>query len=464
MASSLAETSNPRCGLGTRADPLMQSGSWADLVKGYKQTKSSVPWSGPQPVDRVTRHQKSREERNFDPILGRFRDTARESTHQRAEQERTTQALNHAKLKQLRYTQKFDIINHASKVSGAMPGSGSLHDSSLQMPQSRVPYNILNNVPHGGERSVVRPSTVGGPTKQRPGYDKDFNVITNRYHTKHTSRQGMDEAHRREDAATRFWKTHDFNPVSCTFYDKDKESNHWGAVKAAEKTHGQAQKARLPPSAQNCEGAAYNPVSMVVVDQAKMKERDEKEKSMNRSRGKTEFEDKVKKAQSDAYELEVSRKINRVSHTRYVEMKKNGYDIVFTRSYLGRGSKEIPPAQMVEPASVWKKVEAAQTTGPIHRGKAPAPPVYRPSTSVSSNRAPDAVPSPGLPGLGPTPRAATAASGQRSSRSARPESDGGGGGGSQLGSARRSFRGPAVPDLNLSQTLGSGRVRTGGFS
>ena len=48
------------------------------------------------------------------------------------------------------------------------------------------------------------------------------------------------------EAAQRYWKTHNFDPVNCNFYDQDKENDYLKEREQYAKIHGKDQVKKLP--------------------------------------------------------------------------------------------------------------------------------------------------------------------------------------------------------------------------
>ena len=137
----------------TNSQPYSES-SWGETLQNYRKNSSSLPWKEGefQPTDRVTTYQKSRQEREFNPVLMRFRDTARESTVSQRERAFAAVRLNEAKDKQLCFEQKFDIINHKSHLPQRFADSSKqaklMENARRKAPDSRVKYNIISHMGH----------------------------------------------------------------------------------------------------------------------------------------------------------------------------------------------------------------------------------------------------------------------------------------------------------------------------
>lgn len=75
-----------------------------------------------------------------------------------------------------------------------------------------------------------------------------------------------DEDIHKAEAALRYWKTHDFDPVNCNYYDDDKEQAYRAKRDDEAKIHGRDQVKKLPVTVQN-EGLMYNPINMKIEDE-----------------------------------------------------------------------------------------------------------------------------------------------------------------------------------------------------
>ena len=51
----------------------------------------------------------------------------------------------------------------------------------------------------------------------------DYNIITNRYLELHNEKTQVDQEVQWLDAAKKYWKSNDFDPVNGAYYDPDKE-------------------------------------------------------------------------------------------------------------------------------------------------------------------------------------------------------------------------------------------------
>ena len=67
---------------------------------------------------------------------------------------------------------------------------------------------------------------------------RDYNIITNRYLELHDAKVKTDQEIQKVEAAINYWKTHDFNPVTSSFYDPEKEQDFVEERVVKQKMHG----------------------------------------------------------------------------------------------------------------------------------------------------------------------------------------------------------------------------------
>lgn len=320
-------------------------GSWGSHLRNYKQNKSKLPWAqdAQAPREVITRYQKAREEREFDPILQSLRDGGAEATRYSCEKEVQESNVANAKTKAGRYSQTFNIVNNESKLPLPEP-----HFAARKLPpNTRLKYNILSNegfdkhhFDHPDNRPEV-PDQANGSTMKRASR-RDFSVISNKYINSHEDKTHTDHLAQREIAAYRFWQTHDYNPLRAKYYDKEKESAFQRERREYQVDLKESQNGKLPPSMRESEGRMVDIVNFSVKDEQAFHEKKAKEESLLASRGQaTDYESNNKARASERYVRDEARQLNRVADQRFASTRKVGYDIVTNESFRGRGCKEM---------------------------------------------------------------------------------------------------------------------------
>ena len=492
--------------------------SWAEHIRAIKHEKVSLPWAPEQvvPTERVTTFDKTRQERQFDPLLQRFRDPRVETTRRQAETAYRNDVLNRSRARELKYGQGYNILcptkvreqtwEEKQNAIAALPSATQTRlreiEHTKRLRASRVDYNILSNIStteHHWAPKEQRPPPLPPPRHgSGPGkpsvessatMKRDYNIVSGRYRNHHSKRVAIDRSKNSEKAAERFWQTHDFNPVAGEFYDPEKEALFKEARGVFEQNHGDVQRRRLPPKVRDSEGYLYDIVSMRPKDEEGLRTLDLRTRGMGSSKiTKAAVEADISKRQNDRYDLVEQRKMNRVAAKRFDEMTKHGYDLVTGQPYWGRNAKVVPrPVHMSRPPSVWAKASRRRKDGDGHGGHAggvSSSRRMRPSASsdgVETLQTGAAAPTPVLRpveqsvgeggfGTGGDTLSSSIGGGgglsqrsERRSRSATPLESAGRNMMSDTGNAM-SKRDTTVPKLDLSKTGGGGgKVRTGGF-
>lgn len=157
---------------------------------------------------------------------------------------------------------------------------------------------------------------------------KDYNVVSNKYLEHHDTKVITDEQISRAEAAQKYWKTHDFDPVNCKYYNDDKETVFHEKRVEESLIHGNDQVKKLPVTVQK-EGLMYNPVNMKIDDEQRLYERDLREKNKKaRYEVRYDVEDLVRKEGMAEQDRQDSLQLNKVSGLRYREETQRGYDIL----------------------------------------------------------------------------------------------------------------------------------------
>ena len=235
----------------------------------------------------------------------------------------------------------------------------------LQLRRSHVDYNVVSNIPlskHHFAHPKDRPPSKGEKTSSLSVPRKrDYDILSGRYLNRHNARKNKDVRAQKDRAAKLFWQTHDFNPVSCTFYDRDKEEAFVRVRQAFEDTHGEVQNVKLPPRIRLAEGNLYNIMTMKPKNKEELIHYDYKNDNKFNST-KDAMERDIRKRCENKYDLGETRKLNRVAAKRFEEMTANGFDLVTGQSFYGKKAKPLyRPSYMQKPPTVWDRVEVTKS-------------------------------------------------------------------------------------------------------
>ena len=336
--------------------------TWSEHLRQYKMQKSRVPWAQEDQKATVviTRFQKAREERQFDPILQRLRDPSAERTRYACEGQLRSTMVQGAQEKQARYSQTFNIISNASHIPLPEPSFASRN----LPPNTRLKYNILSNEgfdKHHYAAPEDRPENKE-ETKEfkKLAKRRDFDVLSNKYITDHAQKAKTDHMAAREMAAYSFWQTHDYDPLRAKYYDREKETAFKGERSKYLKDLRETWRDKLPPSMRQCEGNLVNIVNFSVKDKEGNEAFLQKQNAKASSKVANEFELDNKSRADANFVLNAERQLNRVANERFAKDRRIGYDLITNERLKGKGAKKSAPLRTRATPSVWKRCQSSQ--------------------------------------------------------------------------------------------------------
>lgn len=249
----------------------------------------------------------------------------------------------------LRYEQTYNVLNFENKLAGLEKRPDYPKEKPWYFRPERdslVDYNIISNhslQEHHFAAPEKRPHCeefqVNIPENLNKNF-KDYNIVSNKYLEHHDDKVVADERVLRAEAAQRYWKTHDFDPVKGEFYDQKKEDIFQEDRGTEALIHGQDEVKKLPISVRN-DGLMYNPVNMKIEDEKRLYERDLREKNKKaRYEVRYDVEQIVRKEGLAEQDRLDQLKLAKVSGLRFKEETQRGFDI------LNNGKLEGPAVQM----------------------------------------------------------------------------------------------------------------------
>mgnify|MGYP000373130927 CR=1 FL=1 len=119
------------------------------------------------------------------------------------------------------------------------------------LPKAQVTYNVVTNNDHPDThwKGVEKPSPKKEYVKKvNTDIFRDFNIVSNKYWEGHDDKDKKDRAEIKQDLDDKYKKTHDFNYVTCSYYDQGKEDAFVHYRKEKQANHGKEYLNRLPPT------------------------------------------------------------------------------------------------------------------------------------------------------------------------------------------------------------------------
>ena len=348
-------------------DPIQE---WRSTVQDYHKTKTSLQFNT-EPQHRVTHQKVKGIETMYNPILQTYADPNIESQVKMHEKDNLIDTLAKNKDRALRYEQTFDVINFEDKLKGledkeGYPRPKGQNKNFVGGTKTFTEYNILSNLPFT-EHHYLPPDQRPPPPKEPPKKNvkvtttglRDYNIITNRYLELHDEKVEVDKEIERLNAAKKYWKTHDFDPVNIEYYDPDKEQDFRETRTLKQKTHGQDWVQKLPKSWKE-EGGLYNPVNGRIQDEKRLYERDLKEKNKRkRFELRYDMERQVHKQALGEEERTSRISLNKINIQRFRDTTDRGFDILTNKQFnkqAEEGSKFLHDPQVKPPQSTWTKI------------------------------------------------------------------------------------------------------------
>jgi len=155
----------------------------------------------------------------------------------------------------------------------------------------------------------------------------------------------------------RYWQTHNFDPLTQTYCDPDKEAAAQHLAEASKGVQGLAQTARLPPSHRVSTGFAYDIVAHVARDAEALNTVDLMETRPWRIRTRLQTEERLRSAGEERSALESTRALNVVRTRKFEEtFDARGYDIL---TGLGRPQDQLEHslAGKAHELKAWDRIE-----------------------------------------------------------------------------------------------------------
>lgn len=160
-----------------------------------------------------------------------------------------------------------------------------------------------------------------------------IDILSNKYLVDHDHKLQRDNQYERDKALRRYWQTHNFDPITQTYYDPDKEQAAKEILELSKTVQGVAQKARLPTSLRITTGAGYDIVGHVTKDADILNTVDLMDTRPLRIRTRHQTEDRLHTAGEERAGLEDQRQRQRMSQRRYEEwFDPRGYNVITNES------------------------------------------------------------------------------------------------------------------------------------
>lgn len=359
--------------------------TWGDELRSLEyQNRRARPFDVKDegPTMRVTNGMIKQQERLFDPVLQRYRDSRVELDQRTREEDARTSHLNRAMDVQILREQPFNVVTNASRLDGVYDGEPTqvlkkAKPARKKFVDTFVDYNIVSNKPfdeHHWAPPSQRPKPVVkcGQVREVAAFtQKDYNIVTNRYLDHHEDKIQRDSALNLLEATSKYRHRNKFDPVTQTFNDQSEEKRIRNFQDAHEAEIVERAVAQMPPTYKHRPAAYYNVLNHEVANQDMLKWMDlaeDERKEQYKNRYIIEHNYHLQDMKQDHVENE--RRLRRIRMDRFIEPIKRGYDIVTNVDHGGRQGVPPHPPYPTESMKPWQQITKGLPGSPANPGKA----------------------------------------------------------------------------------------------
>ncbi len=259
----------------------------------------------------LTHFEVKHKEYAFDPVLNRYRTAEQDKGYSQT-------IMPRPKAGQSGSTQcPYDIIT-LRNAPDELPTRSKTHsvDSHAQ------PYNIITNQVHipGHKAFRVRLKKINEEVF------RDYNIINNQYWKNHQEKAGRDTDKVQEELAKKYQKTHDFDPIRCNYYDKEKEDKFWEEEQRKARALSELKNSKLPRSYKFREPINLNHEKAGFVSEGFEAFKCREKAKMKRFQLRYDMEDRFRKEGMAADDRADAQKLQKFYARRFVEEYKEGVD------------------------------------------------------------------------------------------------------------------------------------------
>lgn len=160
-----------------------------------------------------------------------------------------------------------------------------------------------------------------------------MDILSNKYLIDDEGKVQRDAKDERDRTLRRYWQTHNFDPITQTYYDPDKEHAAQEITELSKTVQGIAQRNRLPTSLRISTGAAYDIVGHMTKDADVLNTVDLMDTRSLRIRTRVQTEERQHSAGETNAGAAYTRQIQRMRQRRYEEFfDPRGYNVITNES------------------------------------------------------------------------------------------------------------------------------------
>ncbi|KAK2961286.1 hypothetical protein BLNAU_3732 [Blattamonas nauphoetae] len=337
--------------------------AWGQLLYQYEKQRTAAPPYQPPPSN-LGKSMRTKE-RDFDPVLQRFRDESKDQSITQTEMMKTRGNVERS-VKNTK-PREFNIVTNTQVIQGAtseLPSSdpASTHRTVRSNGPPPRKVNIISNRPL--DREIPVSTTANSPSKGPlsledgeyfrpkkpielpPSMTRDYNIITNCYTEGNDEKSKADEEFFLKQAANSLYKQHRFDPIKQCYVNEKLEEEEKERIAEADRKKRERHEQMIPQSVKNRTERTYNPETLVVLDEAGYQKQEEemaRKREQRLARSGYSFEKTQRDNGQATADLTASRKLARQSYRRYEVEQTRGFNIVSNVPTSGFNSSPAHP-------------------------------------------------------------------------------------------------------------------------
>jgi len=354
--------------------PRTNATSWTAEVQTHEREKRRFvdPAFLKGPTVKVDRCTIMKQERQYDPLLQRWRDDAKEAKQCALEEKERTAHHNRAIDVQILREHPYHVTSQESRieplVNKEQTRSIDMIDPNLfSMPQTCVDYNIISNfsleIHHSGKpEQRPRASERDPKVRKKQGAQlRDFNIVSNMYLADHEEKSGRDAKLNALLATEKYRERNRFDPLAQKYNEQDVEERH--------RCCDDAREVEIRMRAEKCQPQCYRGRHQEHYDMITHRADDEGTfqlkllntlENQRKSRYKHKYVDEEVRQQHNIEfeDMDAKQRNERCAHERWEETARRGYDIMNNNAYgSGPHLKKLHEPYTAPRLTTWEMVE-----------------------------------------------------------------------------------------------------------
>jgi hypothetical protein len=209
--------------------------SWADELNSYNFNRKNLAYKIDQPE--LITHKKIWElDTVYNPITQKYNNPEHNRQIENLEKKNSINRIITNTDNVLKMEQYFNVINLQDKLNGLESHPNypkqSLDRRKRNLEVPNIDYNIVSNVSldkHHYAKPELRPETFDKQQKSKKYYaaaHTDYNNVYNRYINNHDEKIRAEREVGQLEAAMKYWKRNNFDPVKIKYIDSAKENEY----------------------------------------------------------------------------------------------------------------------------------------------------------------------------------------------------------------------------------------------